>query len=114
MDFDGDALNPHISYLDENNRQHEVWFLDAVTALNEMRAAQLLGIKTFALWRLGAEDRSLWRVWDVPGETAAPEKLKDVPPGTDGGMEGEGENLGNEAPPNEGTTAVTIDSSAGP
>src|SRR5207248_1746231 len=48
MDFDGDALNPHISYLDEDNRQHEVWFLDAVTALNEMRAAQLLGIKTFA------------------------------------------------------------------
>ena len=68
VDFDGDSLNPHISYLDEHNLQHDIWFLDAVTALNQMRAAQTLGIKTFALWRLGSEDRSLWRVWDVPGE----------------------------------------------
>ena len=113
MDFDGDALNPHISYLDENNRQHEVWFLDAVTALNEMRAAQLLGIKTFALWRLGAEDRSLWRVWDVPGETAAPEKLKDVPPGQDVDMEGDGEILRIEARPTDGERAITIDSASG-
>ena len=113
VDFDGDALNPHISYLDENNRQHEVWFLDAVTALNEMRAAQLLGIKTFALWRLGAEDRSLWRVWDVPGETAAPEKLKDVPPGQDVDMEGDGEILRIEARPTDGERAITIDSASG-
>ena len=113
VDFDGDALNPHISYLDEDNRQHEVWFLDAVTALNEMRAAQLLGIKTFALWRLGAEDRSLWRVWDVPGETAAPEKLKDVPPGQDVDMEGDGEILRIEARPTDGARAITIDSASG-
>ena len=113
MDFDGDALNPHIGYLDENNRQHEVWFLDAVTALNEMRAAQLLGIKTFALWRLGSEDRSLWRVWDVPGETAAPEKLKDVPPGQDVDMEGDGEILRIEARPTDGERAITIDSASG-
>ncbi len=113
MDFDGDALNPHIGYLDENNRQHEVWFLDAVTALNEMRAAQLLGIKTFALWRLGSEDRSLWRVWDVPGETAAPDKLKDVPPGQDVDMEGDGEILRIEARPTDGERAITIDSASG-
>src|SRR5207245_3336197 len=113
VDFDGDALNPHISYLDEDNRQHEVWFLDAVTALNEMRAAQLLGIKTFALWRVGSEDRSLWRVWDVPGETAAPEKLKDVPPGQDVDMEGDGEILRIEARPTDGARAITIDSASG-
>ena len=78
-----------------------------------MRAAQLLGIKTFALWRLGAEDRSLWRVWDVPGETAAPEKLKDVPPGQDVDMEGDGEILRIEARPTDGARAITIDSASG-
>src|SRR5207302_696258 len=109
----GDALNPHISYLDENNRQHEVWFLDAVTALNEMRAAQLLGIKTFALWRLGAEDRSLWRVWDVPGEAGAPERLKDVPPGQDVDMEGRGEILRVEARPDNGQRKVEVDPDTG-
>src|SRR5208337_4886464 len=45
IDFDGDALNPHFSYQDEGNFRHDVWFLDAVTALNEMRAAQTLGIQ---------------------------------------------------------------------
>ena len=46
--------------------RHDVWFLDGVTALNQMRAAHALGIDTFALWRLGSEDRSLWAVWDTP------------------------------------------------
>jgi peptidoglycan-N-acetylglucosamine deacetylase len=30
-------MNPHFSYLDDNNIRHDVWFLDAVTALNQMR-----------------------------------------------------------------------------
>ena len=110
VDFDGDSLNPHVSYLDENNVQHDVWYLDAVTALNQMRAAQQLGIKTFALWRLGSEDRSLWRVWDVPGDPAAPAKLKDVPPGQDVDMEGEGEVLRIEASPLVGRRTITVDS----
>jgi hypothetical protein len=71
VNFDDDAMNPHIAYLDENNIRHDVWFLDGVTALNQMRAAQSIGIDTFALWRLGSEDRSLWTIWDKPGEAAA-------------------------------------------
>ena len=42
-------MNPHFAYLDENNVRHDVWFLDGVTALNQMRAAHGLGIDTFAL-----------------------------------------------------------------
>ena len=113
VDFDGDSQNPHVSYLDEHNLQHDVWFLDAVTALNQMRAAQQLGIQTFALWRLGAEDRSLWRVWDIPGEVSAPDKLKDVPPGQDVDMEGQGEILRIEARPSDGKRAITVDSPSG-
>jgi cellulose synthase/poly-beta-1,6-N-acetylglucosamine synthase-like glycosyltransferase/peptidoglycan/xylan/chitin deacetylase (PgdA/CDA1 family)/spore germination protein YaaH len=113
VDFDSDSLNPHVSYLDEHNVQHDIWFLDAVTALNEMRAAQTLGIKTFALWRLGAEDRSLWRVWDVPGDWSAPSKLKDVPPGQDVDMNGFGEILHIEARPANGTRNITLDTRSG-
>ena len=109
VDFDGDSLNPHISYMDEHDLQHDIWFLDAVTALNQMRAAQSLGIKTFALWRLGSEDRSLWRVWDIPGESGAENKLKDVPPGQDVDMEGSGEILRIEARPADGQRSVTLD-----
>jgi cellulose synthase/poly-beta-1,6-N-acetylglucosamine synthase-like glycosyltransferase/peptidoglycan/xylan/chitin deacetylase (PgdA/CDA1 family) len=109
VDFDSDSMNPHFSYLDEHNLRHDIWFLDAVTALNQMRAAQELGIKTFALWRLGAEDRSLWRIWDVPGEANAPDKLRDVPPGQDVDMEGEGEILRIEARPEHGTRSLSVD-----
>src|SRR5208337_4283103 len=113
IDFDGDALNPHFSYQDEGNFRHDVWFLDAVTALNEMRAAQTLGIQTFALWKLGAEDRSLWRVWDMPGEANASDRLKDVPPGQDVDMEGNGEILHIEARPTDGERELTIDKQTG-
>ena len=113
VDFDGDSLNPHISYLDEHDLQHDIWFLDAVTALNQMRAAQSVGIRTFALWRLGSEDRSLWRVWDIPGEAGAENKLKDVPPGEDVDMEGNGEILRIEARPADGERSLTLDRATG-
>ncbi len=109
VNFDDDSSNPHFSYMDEQNRRHDIWFLDAVTALNQMREAQRLGIQTFALWRLGAEDRSLWRVWDVPGEPIAPDKLKDVLPGQDVDMEGQGEILHIEARPSNGVRQITVD-----
>ena len=113
VDFDGDALNPHFSYEDDDHFRHHVWFLDAVTALNEMRAAQTVGIQTFALWRLGSEDRSLWRVWDMPGEANASDRLKDVPPGQDVDMEGSGEILHIEARPTNGVRELTIDKKTG-
>ncbi len=109
VNFDDDALNPHFSYLDEHSLRHDVWFLDAVTALNHMRAAQMLGIRTFALWRLGGEDRTIWRVWDVPGDAGATDKLRDTPPGQDVDMEGQGEILRIEDRPAHGTRDLTIE-----
>ncbi len=45
LDLDYDTLNPHFEYIDEdNNQRHVVWFLDAVTVLDEMRAARQLGL----------------------------------------------------------------------
>jgi len=109
IDFDGDAMNTHIAYLDENDIRHDVWFLDGVTALNQMRAAQSLGIDTFALWRLGSEDRSLWAIWDKPGEAIATTKLHVVPPGQDVDIEGQGEILHIQSNPTAGERQVTVD-----
>ena len=109
IDFDGDAMNTHIAYLDENDIRHDVWFLDGVTALNQMRAAQSLGIDTFALWRLGSEDRSLWAIWDKPGEAIATTKLNVVPPGQDVDIEGQGEILHIQSNPTAGERQVTVD-----
>jgi cellulose synthase/poly-beta-1,6-N-acetylglucosamine synthase-like glycosyltransferase/peptidoglycan/xylan/chitin deacetylase (PgdA/CDA1 family) len=109
VNFDDDAMNPHFAYLDENNVRHDVWYLDGVTALNQMRSAHALGIDTFALWRLGSEDRSLWAVWDKPFEANAPQKLDTVPPGQDVDIEGQGEILRIEAKPAPGERQITVD-----
>ena len=80
LDLDSDTLNPHFEYIDEDlNQRHVVWFLDGVTLLNEMRAARGLGLQTFALWRLGEEDSSLWSMWDKPSN---PDSLQDARPGS--------------------------------
>jgi cellulose synthase/poly-beta-1,6-N-acetylglucosamine synthase-like glycosyltransferase/peptidoglycan/xylan/chitin deacetylase (PgdA/CDA1 family)/spore germination protein YaaH len=109
VNFDDDAMNPHFAYLDDSNTRHDVWFLDGVTALNQMRAAHALGIDTFALWRLGSEDRSLWAVWDKPFEAGAQEKLSAVPPGQDVDDEGTGEILRIQSRPAPGERKITVD-----
>ncbi len=113
IDFDSDAFNPHYAYLDDNDRRHDVWYLDGVTALNQMRASQQLGINTFALWRLGSEDRSLWSVWDVPGEALAPAKLRQVPPGQEVDIEGQGEILQIGSQPRPGERKLGTDQDTG-
>ncbi len=113
IDFDSDALNPHFDYEDEQKNRHEVWYLDAVTALNQMRAARSMGISTFALWRLGSEDRSLWAVWDQPTEANAPQKLRNVPPGQDVDMEGAGDILRVQNLPSKGIRDLEVDASSG-
>ena len=113
VELDGDSLNPHIQFMENEDSRHDVWFTDAVTALNEMRAAQQLGINTFALWRLGSEDRTLWNIWDQPGDPAAPDKLKEVPPGQDVDMEDAGEILKIEERPAAGQRTIALDKSTG-
>ncbi len=81
IDFDPASLNPYYSYMDESNRTHQVWFLDAVTGYNQLRASERLGVQGTALWRFGTADTSLWPVWDVTNATdAMREKLTDIAP----------------------------------
>jgi peptidoglycan-N-acetylglucosamine deacetylase len=110
LNLDYDSLNPHFDYIDEdNNQRHVVWFLDGVTLLNEMRAARQLGLQTFALWRLGTEDSSLWNVWDKPSNPASLDALARVQPGHDVDAEGEGDIMRVTGLPKEGTRSVQQD-----
>ncbi len=110
VELDGDSLNAHFAYDDEDAHvRHQVWFLDAVTALNEMRAARALGIQTYALWRLGQEDNSLWRVWDSPTQRDPVKELAQVEPGYDVDVEGEGDILRVTRKPQMGHRTVEMD-----
>jgi peptidoglycan-N-acetylglucosamine deacetylase len=92
VEFDDASLNPHYSYSDEQNHTHRVWMLDAVTAYNQLRASERLGVQGTALWRLGSSDSSIWPIWDAtrPDDTAR-QKIKDIPPGPDLTLEGNGD-----------------------
>jgi cellulose synthase/poly-beta-1,6-N-acetylglucosamine synthase-like glycosyltransferase/peptidoglycan/xylan/chitin deacetylase (PgdA/CDA1 family)/spore germination protein YaaH len=110
LDLDYDTLNPHFEYIDEDsNQRHVVWFLDGVTMLNELRAARQLGLQTFALWRLGEEDNSLWSVWDKPSNPDSLQALKSVQPGDDVDTEGDGDILRVTGLPQWGWRTVTVD-----
>ena len=110
IDLDDASLNPHFTYDDEDaNERHQVWFLDAVTTYNEMRAARELGIQTFALWRLGQEDQSLWKIWDQPMKASPLRELADVPPGWDLNIEGVGDIMRVSGQPRDGHRNLTID-----
>jgi len=92
VSFDTVSLNPRYSYSDEHERTHRVWMLDAVTAYNQVRAAERGALRGIALWRLGSEDPSLWATWDVVNPDAATRgRMTEVPPGYDMVLEGDGD-----------------------
>jgi spore germination protein YaaH len=91
INFDPDTLNLQFSY-EDGDVTHNVWMLDAVTAYNELRAAERAGVQGTALWRLGSEDPSLWDIWDTTHpDDATRAKLEVVPPGYDLILEGGGD-----------------------
>jgi peptidoglycan-N-acetylglucosamine deacetylase len=110
LDLDYDSLNPHFEYIDEDlNQRHVVWFLDGVTVLNELRAARALGLQTFALWRLGEEDSSLWNIWDKPLSADSLQELNSVPSGHDVDTEGDGDIIRIIGLPKPGKRTVEVD-----
>jgi cellulose synthase/poly-beta-1,6-N-acetylglucosamine synthase-like glycosyltransferase/peptidoglycan/xylan/chitin deacetylase (PgdA/CDA1 family)/spore germination protein YaaH len=110
LDLDYDSLNPHYSYIDEDDHvRHIVWFLDSVTLLDEMRGARALGLNTFALWSLGEEDRSLWNIWDKPSSPDSLTALNNVQPGHDLDEEGTGDILRITGTPKPGKRIVELD-----
>ena len=110
LDLEYNSLNPHYEYIDEDsNQRHVVWFLDGVTVLNEMRAARGLGLQTFALWRLGWEDNSLWSVWDRPSGPESLQALGTVQPGHTVDDEGDGDVIRVTSLPQPGKRTVSVD-----
>jgi peptidoglycan-N-acetylglucosamine deacetylase len=110
IDLDDDSLNVHFAFDDvDAHVRHQIWFLDAVTIQNQMRAARTLGIQTYALWKLGSEDNSMWKIWDHPLTSDPVKELAQVEPGYDVDTEGEGDILRVTRRPQNGKRIVTLD-----
>ena len=110
IDFDSDSLSPHYSYVDDNNETHNVWMMDALTAYNELRASERAGVRGTAMWRLGTEDPSMWRIWDdLHPDDASRAKIEDIPPGYDLILEGDGDIWRITASPQDGSRTFDYD-----
>ena len=107
--FDAQTLNPHFDYREDDGSVHHVWFLDAVTAQNQMRAADVFRPKGYALWRLGSEDPSIWSLFGRPYDAGIPADLKTIVPGSDIDIEGQGEILNIAAEPASGARTFETD-----
>ena len=109
--FDPRSLNPRFDYYDEKDVLHHVWFLDGVTAFNQLTAGQRYHPRGFALWRLGSEDPSIWPVLDqrLSLDRTTAETLRELHYGYDLDYEGNGEILKVTATPSDGVREVTYD-----
>jgi peptidoglycan-N-acetylglucosamine deacetylase len=108
IEFDPDTLNPRYSYGD-GGKTHRVWFLDAATAYNHLRAADRYRPAGYALWRLGAEDPSIWSVFPRSYNAPPPSSLETITPTNDVNFIGQGELLQIAAEPAAGARTFKAD-----
>ena len=74
--YNDNTFNLDYTYFDDNDVKHQVYFADAVTAFNAIRAAEDFEVAGVALWRLGSEDT---RIWSFYNHDLSLEGLKKVP-----------------------------------
>jgi cellulose synthase/poly-beta-1,6-N-acetylglucosamine synthase-like glycosyltransferase/peptidoglycan/xylan/chitin deacetylase (PgdA/CDA1 family)/spore germination protein YaaH len=63
-DVIGPSYNPYF-YFEDGDKEHAVWFLDAVTFLNQVREVRDQKAGGFAIYRLGTEDSAIWDALNV-------------------------------------------------
>jgi peptidoglycan-N-acetylglucosamine deacetylase len=106
--MDRPTLNPTFAWDDPDSTSHVVWYLDGVTAYNELRRVLPRAVRGVAVWRLGSEDPSLWSVLDRSGLHANPALLDTIRIGYDVEFIGTGEILRMIAQPTLGQRIVRV------
>jgi cellulose synthase/poly-beta-1,6-N-acetylglucosamine synthase-like glycosyltransferase/peptidoglycan/xylan/chitin deacetylase (PgdA/CDA1 family)/spore germination protein YaaH len=110
--FDSASKNLFFEYDEEDGSHHKVWFLDAVTAFNQMRAASGYKPAGFAIWRLGSEDPSIWSILG-PNSNSNADGLRKINYGYLVDFEGNGELLDVMSRPQPGARDVQVDPATG-
>ncbi|HSS21886.1 MAG TPA: glycosyltransferase [Pyrinomonadaceae bacterium] len=110
--FDPASRTPEFEYDDEEETHHHVWFLDAVTTYNQMRAASGFHPAGFAVWRLGSEDPSVWSLLGGTSTNSA-DVLRRIVYGYQVDFEGTGEILKVVSRPQDGWRNLQVDSADG-
>lgn len=110
--FDSAARNPYFEYTEDNQSEHKVWFLDAATAYNQIRAASGYKPAGFGIWRLGSEDPSVWSILGTT-QNGSPDVLRSINYGYQVDFEGNGELLKVMSRPQKGSRDLEVDNESG-
>ena len=110
--FDPVTRNPYFEYDEDDGSHHAVWFLDAVTAFNEMRAASGYKPAGYGIWRLGSEDPSIWSMLGAGNNNSA-DTLRSINYGYQVDFEGSGELLKVVSSPQKGVRDLEVDQATG-
>ena len=110
--FDPASKNLFFEYDEEDGSHHKVWFLDAVTAYNQMRAASGYKPAGYAIWRLGSEDPSIWSILGT-NQNATADALRQITYGYEVDFEGNGELLKVMSRPQSGQRTIEVDPNTG-
>ncbi len=109
--FDTDVSQPYLAWTTVDSVDHFIWYLDATTAVDEVRIGRKRGVTSMALWRLGAEDASIWRVLGRHGQMEPIDSLNTIDPGYNVKFDSTGELLTVRSRPYPGARHVAYDSS---
>ena len=105
--FDKTSGNPTFRY-EVDGDSHTVWFLDAASAWNQLRAVDMEGVAGIALWRLGTEDPGVWNAISAFKSGRLPE-LRAIHSQGEVDIEGSGEILRIEETPGAGNRELVQD-----
>jgi len=108
-EFERDAENARFGYSDAEQRVHEVWCQDALSAWNQTATLADHGVSRVALWRLGTEDETLWNFLGADRRPDAASALGSIQKTRSVDLFGEGEVLTIRAEPTPGTRTMEID-----
>ena len=91
VNWDEDTQNPYLTYK-KDNIDHEVWFLDGTTFYNQVKATYDIGAAGIAIWSLGDEDPTIWKLLkDSKNADETLKALKNIDPLTEIQFSGSGE-----------------------
>ncbi len=107
--FDSAAKNPYAYWTSPDSVDHFAWYLDGVSAYDEIAQARALGINGHALWRLGSEDPSIWHAIGRHGRLLAADSLQILEPGYDVELRGLGELIVIRSTPKLGNRRIELD-----
>jgi len=110
--FDTTSGSLHFSYDEDDSTHHDVWVNDAVTIFNQLSILDNYDVGGTAIWRLGAEDPSMWSIYARMSDRRNPktiDSLRRILPSHNPEYQGEGELLALVADPHDGRRDLTYD-----